>query len=149
MKLDVPHYQQNYSYTCLPACVAMVLDYWGEPYTEGELADTFATVPFLGTLPENVVSGLESMGYHALWFEGATIERLRRLLDQTWPVIVFLRAANLPHGTAGLHAVVVVEITAKHITCRDPGLTHELALELTGFLEAWSPLGQQGIVIWM
>jgi uncharacterized protein YvpB len=89
------------------------------------------------------------MGYHALWFEGATIERLRRLLDQTWPVIVFLRAANLPHGTAGLHAVVVVEITAKHITCRDPGLTHELALELTGFLEAWSPLGQQGIVIWM
>lgn len=149
MKLNVPHFQQSTPHTCLPACVAMVLDYWGEPYTEDELAEAFGTVPLLGTLPENVVSGVESLGYRALWFEGAIVDRLSKLLDQEWPVIIFLRSANLPYGIAGLHAVVVVEITERGVTYLDPTLSDEYFLDIPDFLAAWLPLGNQGIVIWM
>jgi hypothetical protein len=95
------------------------------------------------------VAGLESLGYHALWFENATFERLLDLLVQDWPVIVFLRAADLPHGRAGLHAVIVVGVEGELITCLDPNLDQELRLELSSFLRAWSPLGYQGLVVWV
>lgn len=88
----------------------MVLAYRGRKYSEQELVQALGTVRGLGTNPESAITGLESMGYHALWFENATLERLIDLLGHDWPVIVFLRAANLPHGRAGLHAVVMGQI---------------------------------------
>jgi ABC-type bacteriocin/lantibiotic exporter with double-glycine peptidase domain len=148
MKLSVPHYRQSLPYTCLPACVRMVLAYRGREHTEQALAQAFGTVPFLGTLPENVISGIEQLGFHALWFENASLERLLNLLALDWPVIIFLRAADLPHELAGLHAVVVVGIADEQVACLDPNLDHELVLPLTTFLQIWTNLGQQGLVVW-
>jgi ABC-type bacteriocin/lantibiotic exporter with double-glycine peptidase domain len=126
----------------------MVLVFHGRDHSEAELSKVFGTVPWLGTLPENVLSGLEQLGYHALWFENATLERLMNLSAHEWPIIAFLRAADLPHGAAGLHAVVVVEIRDGQLTCLDPNLDHELQLDFDTFFRAWSALGHQGIVLW-
>lgn len=147
--LAVPHYRQGSPDTCLPACVRMVLAYWGRRHAEQELAKALGTVPGLGTNPENAITGLESMGYHALWFENATHHRLVDLLDQNWPAILFLRAADLPHGRAGLHAVVLVQIDDRQITCLDPSLDRPLMLDLSAFLSAWRGLGNQGLIIWV
>lgn len=85
MTLSVPHFQQATSYTCLPACVRMVLSFLGYGHTESELATAFGTVPLLGTPPENVVSALEEMGYHALWFENQITDRISAHdLRHTW-----------------------------------------------------------------
>lgn len=148
MKLTVPHFRQQHPHTCLPACVRMVLAHWGQEHSEEELAQALGAVSVWGTRPESAVAGLERLGYHALWFENATLERLLDLLAHGWPVIVFLRAADLPHGRAGLHAVVVVVLEGEQVTCLDPSLDHELRLELSSFLRAWSNLGHQGLVIW-
>ena len=95
----------------------MVLAYREKKHSEPELAEALGTVRGLGTNPEGAIKGLESLGYHALWFENAARERLADLLSQSWPVIVFLRASSLPHGRAGLHAVVLVEIDDSQVTC--------------------------------
>ena len=34
MKLPVPHFRQQLPHTCLPACVRMVLAYWGKEHSE-------------------------------------------------------------------------------------------------------------------
>ena len=147
--LSVPHYRQKSPEACLPACVRMVLAYRGRQHSEQALVQALGTVLGLGTNPESAITGLESMGYHALWFENATLERLIDLLGHDWPVIVFLRAANLPHGRAGLHAVVLVEINDEQAICLDPSLDQPLTLELSTFLSAWSILGGQGLVVWV
>lgn len=67
----------------------MVLAYRGRKHSEQELVRALGTVCGLGTNPESAIAGLESMGYHALWFENATLERLIDLLGHDWPVIVF------------------------------------------------------------
>lgn len=149
MKLAVPHFRQQYPHTCLPACVRMVLAHWGKEHSEEELAQALGTVAVWGTRPESVVAGLEGLGYHALWFENATLERLFDLLAHGWPVIAFLRAADLPHGRAGLHAVVIVGIEGERVTYLDPNLDHQFSLELSSFLKAWSSLGYQGLVVWV
>lgn len=149
MRLAVPHFSQQLPHTCLPACVRMILAYWGKEHTEAELAKACGTVPLLGTRPESVIVGLESLGYHALWFENATVERLLELFANDLPVIVFLRAADLPYGRAGVHAAVVVDIEGDQVTCLDPALDHAERLGLPPFLKAWSSLGQQGLVVWV
>ncbi len=148
MKLRVPHFRQQHPHTCLPACVRMVLAYWSKKHDEEELAQAFNTMPVWGTRPENVVAGLEEMGYHALWFENAALERLLDLLDNGWPVIVFLRAADLPHGRTGLHAVVVIGIEGEQVIYLDPNLDDEQRLELSSFMKAWSSMGHQGLAVW-
>ena len=147
--LAVPHFRQQHSHTCLPACVRMLLAYRGYTHNEDELAQAFGTVPFLGTPPEKVVAGLQSLGYHGMWFENATLDRLRHLLAHDWPVIVFLRAADLPHGISGLHAVVVIGIESQSVICQDPSLSNsKLRLAMKLFLHAWSALDHQGLVVW-
>ena len=149
MMLDVPHYQQSTPYTCLPACVRMLLAFRGRDHTKEELSHAFNTVPLLGTLPENVVSSLEGMGLHALWFENVTLDRLRSLLAYGWPIITLLRAADLPHGTTGLHAVVVIELAGGKITFLDPAHTNKTTMQESDFVQAWSMLDHQGIVVWV
>lgn len=126
----------------------MILAYHGHTHTEEELVQAFNTVPGLGTQPHHVVSGLQALGYHALWFERASMDRLKELLASEWPVIVFLRAQDLPYGQTGLHAVVLTGIREDRAIALDPTLDEELALDLTHFDEMWANLGRQGMVIW-
>jgi ABC-type bacteriocin/lantibiotic exporter with double-glycine peptidase domain len=148
MTLAVPLFAQSQPHTCLPACVRMILAYHGQELSEAELAQAFKTIPLLGTQPDNVVSGLEVLGYHALWFENGTIDRLLELLSAKWPVIAFLRAQDLPHGRAGLHAIVIIGIENNHVIAHDPSMTDRLRLELNTFSQRWARLGRQGMVIW-
>lgn len=148
MTLAVLHFAQSKPHTCLPACVRMILAYHGQAHSEAELAKAFNAIPFLGTQPGNVVSGLESLGYHALWFENGSIERLLELLSAQWPIIVFLRAQDLPHGRSGLHAIVIIGIENNLVMAHDPMLTELLQLELNIFSHLWANLGRQGMVVW-
>ncbi|MEZ4673997.1 MAG: C39 family peptidase [Caldilineaceae bacterium] len=148
MTIPVPHFQQLTPYSCLPACARMVIAFLGHDHSEEELTRTFNTVPLLGTLPENMISGLEAMGYRVLWFENATIDRLRALLEHKWPIITLVQATDLPHGTAGLHAVVVIGMSEGEIAFLDPVLKDVMFMSLPNFERAWSNLGHQGIVIW-
>ena len=147
MKLTPFHQEQPH--TCLPACIRIVLNHWGRNHTEAELAQACGSVPVWGTLPSDAVEGLERLGYRGLWFEHAGLERLRALLDQNWPAIVFLRASDLPHGRAGLHAVVVSALEADDIVCVDPSLGAEVRLKLDAFWRAWAALDNQGMVVWI
>jgi ABC-type bacteriocin/lantibiotic exporter with double-glycine peptidase domain len=147
--MNLPLYHQEQPHTCLPACIRIVLAYKGKEHTEAELAEVCGSVPIWGTLSSEAVDGLEGLGYQALWFENADLERLLELLAQDWPVIVFLRAADLPHGRVGLHAVVVAGLEAEHIVCVEPALGIETKFALKDFLHSWSVLGNQGMVVWL
>lgn len=147
--MKLPLFRQEHPHTCLPACIRIVLAHWGKTYTEAELARICGTAPVWGTLPADAVNGLASQGLQALWFENAGLEQLIELLGQNWPVIVFLRASDLPHGRAGLHAVVVAGLEAGEVICVDPALGAEVRLELGNFLRAWTALDNQGMVVWV
>lgn len=148
MRIPVPHFLQETDYTCLPACVRMVLAFLGDDQPERKLALAFQTVPDWGTLPGNVETALTTWGYRVRWFENVMLERLEQLHANNFPVIAFLRAVDLPHGTGGLHAVVIVDIDEQSVSCLDPTLDHDLKLDLAEFLRIWARLNQQGMVIW-
>lgn len=126
----------------------MVLAFLGDDQPERKLALAFQTTPGWGTLPEHIETALMTWCYRVRWFESATLERLEQLHANNFPVIAFLRAVDLPHGTGGLHAVVIVDVDDQFVTCLDPMLDHDLKLPLAEFLRIWSRLNNQGLVIW-
>lgn len=117
----------------------MVLAYHGEEYREEELVQLFKPIPDLGTHPTDAVNRLEAMGYHALWFENASLNCLTELLNHQWPIIVFVLAADLPHGKSGLHAMVVIGMENRQVVCLDPALDNEARYDLSFF---FAHLGQ-------
>lgn len=147
-KLSVPHFQQATSYTCIPACVRMVLAYQGQQHSEQELALALQTIPLLGTLPENVTPVLESWGHNVRWFEHGTLDQLTKLLAQNLPVILFVRAADLPDRGSGLHALVLVGIDRRSVVLLDPTRKKDLHLPIKEFARIWTNFGNEGMVIW-
>ena len=63
MQLDVPIYGQQYGWTCLPACIRMVLGYLGRTHDEAEIAEACDTVPMRGTNPANAIEGIQRIRY--------------------------------------------------------------------------------------
>ena len=127
----------------------MVLAYHGKTHREAEIAEAYDTVPLRGTKPENAVAGVQKLGYRALWFENADLKRLESLIGQKWPVIVFLRANDLPHGRRGLHCVVLIGIESQRVLMLDPALGTQIFMAAQEFSDAWQALDNQGMVIWM
>ena len=148
MRISAPHYRQETAHTCLSACVRMVLAYLGDEQSERKLAIAFQTAPGWGALPEHVETTLAGWGYQVHWFENATLERLEQLHANAFLVIAFLRAVDLPHGRGGLHAVVIVDIDDRSVTCLDPMLDDDLKLGLAEFVRIWARLNNQGMIIW-
>lgn len=149
MKLAVPHFRQATSYTCLPACVRMVLAYWGYDYSEEELVAIFGIRPYVGTLVENVVTGLEKLGYSVKWFERTTFPELRQLINGRWPVIVLLRAKDLQPDGRGYHALVVFGVEAGRLFCHDPLLDKPRVFTIPAFRAIWANTDFQGLAIWL
>jgi len=148
MVLDVPLLRQEHPWTCLPACIRMVLAYRGRLIEEAEIAAACGTVPFRGTRPEKAVEGVQQLGHHTLWFENADLSRLQDLIAHDWPVIVFLRARDLPAKGHGLHGVVVIGVENDTVIVADPQSNRRYLLAHQKFLSAWQALDAQGMVIW-
>jgi ABC-type bacteriocin/lantibiotic exporter with double-glycine peptidase domain len=148
VQLEVPVFSQEHKWTCVPACLRMVLAFHGVSLSEQEIAEACGTVVLRGTQPEKAVEGLEKLGYQALWFENAELGRLINLIEQRWPVIVFLRASDLPYGKWGIHAAVIVGFEANQVVLADPVLGSLFPFPISKFEQAWRALGSQGLVIW-
>ncbi len=148
MKLAVPHFRQTKSYTCLPACVRMVLAYWGHEYSEDELEAIFGVRPYVGTLVDNVVVGLEKMEYRVKWFERTSVPALKQLLNGRWPIIVLLRAKDLQPGGRGYHALVVYGMESGRVFCHDPLEDEPRIFTIPAFRAIWAETDNQGLAIW-
>jgi ABC-type bacteriocin/lantibiotic exporter with double-glycine peptidase domain len=66
MSLSVPLLPQEHPWTCLPACIRMVLAYRGKLLDEAEIAAACGTVPLRGTQPERAIEGVQRLGFQAL-----------------------------------------------------------------------------------
>jgi ABC-type bacteriocin/lantibiotic exporter with double-glycine peptidase domain len=148
MKLDIPHFRQTTSYTCVPACIRMILAYWGHYYSEENLVTILGVRPYVGTLVDNVITGLETIGFHAKWFENASIAELKQLLNGNWPVIVFLQAKDLQSDGRGYHALVIYGIESGRIFCHDPLWDKSRIFRIPAFRTTWAKTDYQGLVIW-
>ena len=135
--LNVTHLKQSKQYTCVPACVRVVLDYLGFDLDEEQLSEILSTTP-RGTTASNIAR-IQDIGVDVV-LRSASLFDLRNLLKEKVPHIVFLWTGNLEYwNIACWHAVVVVGIEEDVIYINDPFFSDApKKVVLDSFLEAWS-----------
>jgi predicted double-glycine peptidase len=108
-----PFGQKNYS--CGPACLKAVFDYWGVAVSESEIADIAGTSRN-GTSIDGLVKASRHFGFDALVKRNASLDDLRGYIGRDIPVIVawFLKDDG--------HYSVVVDINKNNIVLSDPAL---------------------------
>jgi ABC-type bacteriocin/lantibiotic exporter with double-glycine peptidase domain len=145
--MNVPHFQQELDYSCLPACVRMVLAFYQRNVTEGELRGLFKTRPG-GTSPANVLFRLPALGFN-VEFPDASLSYLREQIHAGHPCIVHVWTPPLPHWTdEAIHAVVVVDVSEQAVLVNDPVLTDgPTSIAVEHFIPAWASAGYVTLVI--
>ena len=80
MKCNLPPIQQEKTYTCLPACLRIVLHYLGTSLTEEDIANACHTTQ-AGTTLADAVHAVHSLGFNATRIQNATLEDLMHYLS--------------------------------------------------------------------
>lgn len=136
--MNVPHFEQELSYSCLPACVRMVLAFWGYETSEKNLRILLKTRP-AGTSPVKLLLQLPSLGFNAT-IHTASQSILRQYLEAGFPCIIHVDTEFLPYWSEGvIHAVVITAVDNESVTLNDPSVTYgPLTVPLPNFLRAWA-----------
>jgi len=116
--ITLKHLRQAKEYSCVPACVRMILGHYGEQRTEAELIALLGCTPF-GTTAE-AVRCVVQLGYEVQVIY-STFEGLQNHVAAGWLVIVFLRTGALEYWAADVpHAVVVIGYNEEFVYLDDP-----------------------------
>jgi len=172
--IDVPFYYQVKTYYCGPAALQMVFDFYGENVSQFEIADVARTVPYVtytdemrraahfsnlstsmgSELPENITGySLRSLGYAAFEASGVSLDDLKSLINQGYPVILLMRW--VPGEQYG-HYRVAVGYNETHVFLHDPWNNVEwggeyggqsLAMNYTFFADMWSYSGNWSLLV--
>ncbi len=86
--LNVQSYQQTTEYTCGPAAVISLLQYFGLQGDEMLIASEMGTSSTVGTSPEQMTTWLNNNGFNASWHQDGSLEMLRDNLDKNIPTLV-------------------------------------------------------------
>jgi ABC-type bacteriocin/lantibiotic exporter with double-glycine peptidase domain len=135
--LNVPHYKQEFNYSCLAACVRMVLAYHGHQMAEADLRRLLGTGP-QGTPARNLLA-VASLGFD-VQLACMNLAQLREALAAGLPPLVFVDTGPLDYWqTDCAHVAVVVGIDDASVYLNDPYFdTAPQQTSLTGFLRAWA-----------
>lgn len=139
--LNVPHFQQELEYSCVAACVRMVLAHYGEIRTEAEMRFLLETQT-TGTRAGNLMR-LSGPAFEVYLRPSNRVE-LQMVLADNQPPTVFLKTGSLEYwGMDIFHVAVLVGLDAATATLHDPYFaTAPQTASLQTFEKAWAETGQ-------
>lgn len=144
--LPVPHFEQSRDGYCLPACVRMVLAYYGHAITEYELVAILDTQSFGG--PISRVIQLQKLGYRVT-YQPITVSELKNYMDENIPVIAWVWTGMLTYTDKQTsHVVVVAGYDDNYVFLYDPAMTvAPQSVVWDSFLAAWAEYDEKAVVI--
>ena len=145
--LPVPHRIQQADGYCLPACVEMVLAYWGIERNQQDLARQMGTIPDFGT-PGSRVLQLSSRQIQVHYSQG-DMESIRNALTNDIPPIALVWTGELPYWQSGTtHAVVITGIEGDFLLLNDPVYEQaNIRVSVGDFYLAWDEMANYYAVL--
>lgn len=130
-RLGVPTVKQSPG-MCGPASVKAVLEFYGDDFSEEELADLMGATANDGVEAPAMVQALNLLGYDAYYRDNVTLDEVRTLVEDTrTPVIVDWFSFTMGHYS------VVVGVDDDFIYLQDPELAGLRAVTLENFVNMW------------
>ena len=119
IRLPVALYEQEFEWSCVPACTQMALAFLGLHVAEIELCRKLGTVPVVGSEPESLIK-LADLGVN-IEYGVFSLRKLQRWLVDGYPVITFLRTGPLSYWPKEEpHCVLTVGQDSMSMHVNDP-----------------------------
>jgi len=129
--LNIKPFRQSSGF-CGPACLKMVLDYYGVKKSEKELAKLSAATPGKGVGAEGLLKTAKELGFKGFVKDFSNLHDIRiYALNKKIPVIVDWFSATDGHYS------VVVHIDQEKIYLQDPDLGRLRTMNLDTFKRVW------------
>lgn len=125
-------FRQTYPFSCVPACLKMVLDSLGLEKSEAEIR-SYCNCDEGETIPSKAVEAAVKFGFEA-YQANLVFEELKELISRDLTPIVYLKVSE---ETNYLHAVVVYKISKGKAYILDPELG-ERKLSIDQLNNIWS-----------
>ena len=126
---------------CGPACLKMILAYFGHRMSEKSIAKLCRTSTTTGTTGPNLVRAARRLGLGAAIVDGATFSTIERWLARGIPVIVdwmsVLRVRGSREHWACGHYSVVYGINKAHLWLQDPAIGRARRMSRHHFVNVW------------
>lgn len=128
-------YKQETAYSCVPACLRMVLSGFGIDIPESELR-VLCDSTIIGTDALKAVDAARQLGFTGSAKYTLTLEELQAVVASGHYPIIFVSLFPID-ASSDIHAVVVVEVTAHSVLMLDP-LQGERRIPVQVFSAAWA-----------
>jgi ABC-type bacteriocin/lantibiotic exporter with double-glycine peptidase domain len=140
IRLETSSFKQRRA-MCGPACLKIVLAYFGKRVPEKVIADACRSSPLSGTTGTNVVKGAGRFGFHAELVDHSNFRTIEKWLRRGVPVIVDWMSTSVsgPRRSARAcgHYSVVCGLDERHIVLQDPSIGRRRRLAREHFRDVW------------
>src|SRR5690349_15609496 len=118
ISLSVPHFKQEYDYSCVAACVRMVLAFYGRICSEADLRQLLGTRPS-GTRARNLLH-VAALGFD-VQLTTSSVALLGAALAAGTPPLVFIETGPLDYWQMDCaHVAVLVGLDDTTVFLNDP-----------------------------
>ncbi len=124
-------FKQTNPSTCGPACLKMILDYYGIKKSEKELCKLASTSRDYGTRAIDLVRAAKILGLKGFVKEFSEIKDIKKYIDKNIPVIVTWFS-----GWEG-HFSVVFNLDKQNIYFKDPETAESVKMSIHIFKKLW------------
>lgn len=135
--IKVPFFLQELKSSCFPACLRMVLSFYGLEVQEKKLRDLCNVSEGRGATWHDAKHAVESFGLNFKMKVNGTIDELKDLVENEIPVIVSLDIFDLGWDKHQGHAIVILQIINDELIYHDPQRGRELRIAKEKFIEIW------------
>ncbi len=132
-RISIPFHKQEKIYYCGPACVQMILEYFGTEKTQTELARKLGTNSRYGTPHKNVVKYFVKNKFHCYVNNHSTIHEIKHFLEMKLPVIV----NYIEPSENEIHYAIVKGYGKNGIILNDPWNGSNLKMTEEFFISRW------------
>lgn len=120
LNIKMPYFKQESWYTCGPACLRMVLSFFGIARTEAEVMKECDTTE-LGTTTAKISTAAYKFDLKSSPLKNANLDDIKNDLRKGRPVIVLIDPSYLYGGISGFgHFIVIVGFSDEEIIYHDP-----------------------------
>lgn len=140
-----PFFHQETDYSCVPACLRMVLESLGMSKSEEELR-ALCDCTALATRAGDAVIAVRELGFTKTRKYNLDVDLLKEQLGLGLYPIAFIGVRITAHSYPETHAVVVVDIAENNVSLLDP-LRGEITLAQEAFLNEWNRMRGLTILI--
>ncbi len=133
MTLEVPFFKQDTDHTCGPACLQMVLAFFGRRRGERELAEELSSSHEVGTRHGPLIEAARREGLYCYVNNDSSLDELKHFLSLGLPAIVHFTE---PAGEED-HYAVLVGFEDGHVVLNDPWNGPAFRMREADFLTRW------------